>query len=183
MTETLDVHSQRAQILARPGVPKLDQHVFTPTRHEPFARVPIHTSHIPSVTAQDLFFLPTPKVPDLDPSIVPAGDKLFVVRAERDRPDRLSMRGQGFQVIDGRRVIFEYPPLVAGEEEEAGMRIGERTDGVVVRLFEGFKVEGGPVPDGELAHLIACQTPAAVGCPLSVSRWSDEKNRESKIQR
>jgi hypothetical protein len=56
------------------------------------------------------------------------------------------------------------------------MRVGERTDGVVVSLFEGFKVEGGPVPDGELTHLIACQTPAAIGCPLPVSGVSDEKN-------
>lgn len=112
-----DLNSQRAQILARPRIPKLDQHVLAPTRHQSFTGVPIHTPHIPSMPTQDLFFLFTPEIPDLDAPIVSPCYELFIVRAKADRSYRFPMGGQGFEVVDGRRIVFEDPALIPGEEE------------------------------------------------------------------
>ena len=158
--------SQRAQIFTRPRIPKLDQHVFTPTRHESLAWVPIDTPHVPSVTAQDFFLLLAPEIPNLDRPVVSTRDKLFIVGAERDGSDCFPMGGEGFEVVDRRGIILEDPALVPREEKETRVTVSEGTDGVVVCLFEGFKVEGRTVPDGELAHLVARQTPTSVRCPL-----------------
>jgi len=128
--------------------------------------VPLHTLDVPSVAGEDAFLATLREGPDAYGRVVTGCSKAFVVRRETETPHGLAMRGPRGEVVHVGLKVLDDSGLVGRGDVGAGVIECERTDGGVVRLQDGLKVERQPVPSCELPTRGTGQDAAAFGRPL-----------------
>jgi hypothetical protein len=105
--------------------------------------MPLDALDVPTVARQYAFEPTLSKRPYPNAGVIASGSEALVIRAEADSPNGFFRRrsSPGFQVVHMRVEVLDNAALVCRYQEGARVVELHRTDGRVVRLKNGFKVE------------------------------------------
>ena len=136
--------------------------------------MPFDALDVPPVTRKDAFLSTLGERPDAHGRVVAGCGEALVVRRETETTHGFSMCGPCREVVHVGLEVLDDPRLVCGRDVGAGVVEGQRADGGIVRLQDGFKVERQPVPSREFPARGTGQYAATLWRPLgSDIRWGN----------
>ena len=137
-------------------VPELDEVVFTPRHEQPHSRVPLDALDVPPVSGEYALFAALGKGPHAHGRVVARSGEPRVVWRETEPAHGLPMCRPRSQVVHVRLEVLDDTGLVGRRDVGACVVEGQRADGGVVCLENGFEVEGEAVPCREFPACGTC---------------------------